>query len=333
MKILVCGDKVDYCTEWYVVRAFRKMGHSVKWVSCFSPFKAFFQRRELLSLWSKYFNSLLRKEAVKFNPDVLFVFKGLYITPYTIQMIKKRTGTFAIHWMNDETENHNFQRYSKKNAHAFDFVFTTAEKYVERYRKMGVKAEYLPFACDPTIHRKVVLTKNETSRLASDLCFIGTYRKEREQLLLQLVSAKPHLNLKIWGGRWFFFRVDRRLRSYIQGSPIVGSEMVKAYNASKIVLNLHKKWDREDGMKANMRVFETTGCKSFLLTDKAVGMEDLYDLNKELVTYTSVTDLCDLIDYYLSAPEEREEIARRGQERAYKDHTYDHRAKRILDTL
>jgi spore maturation protein CgeB len=57
-------------------------------------------------------------------------------------------------------------------------------------------------------------------------------------------------------------------------------------------------------MKANMRVYEALGCGSFLLTDHANGIEDLFQVGKEIIIYNN-DDLLEKIDYYLSNKREK----------------------------
>jgi len=101
--------------------------------------------------------------------------------------------------------------------------------------------------------------------------------------------------------------------------------MVALYNSSKLVLNISR------SKELNMRVFEVLGCGRPLLTDHVEEVTDIFKNKVHLATYSSLDELIDLILYYLVNEEEREEMARRGQEECYKKHTLDHRVRTILD--
>lgn len=105
--------------------------------------------------------------------------------------------------------------------------------------------------------------------------------------------------------------------------------MVEALNRAKIALNIHVEDDLP--YKVNMRTFEITGCGAFLLTDKAYGIEKMFNVGKELVTYASEGDLIEMAKYYLDSRKEREEIANRAQERSYREHSYEVRVRMLLD--
>ncbi len=83
-----------------------------------------------------------------------------------------------------------------------------------------------------------------------------------------------------------------------------------------------------------MRVFEGTGAGALVLTDStANGLQDLFDVGREIATYSDDSDLLRKIEYLLSHEEERAAIARAGKIRAQAEHSYLHRAQAITDRL
>lgn len=83
------------------------------------------------------------------------------------------------------------------------------------------------------------------------------------------------------------------------------------------------------------RLYETTGRGGFLIMPYIKGIEDEFEIGKEIVTYTygDFDGLKDIIDYYLTHDEEREKIRLAGYKRALKDHTYTKRWQKILETI
>jgi len=68
-----------------------------------------------------------------------------------------------------------------------------------------------------------------------------------------------------------------------------------------------------------------------LLTDAIEnGLDDLFRIGKELVTYRDDQDLVQKIEYYLAHDEERNAIAAAGQARTMGEHTYAHRAEALI---
>ena len=83
----------------------------------------------------------------------------------------------------------------------------------------------------------------------------------------------------------------------------------------------------------NKRIFEATGCGAFVLVKYRHALDELYEVGKEVVAYTSYDDLIKKIDYYLEHDEERKKIAEAGYKRAHKDHTLEIRLKSMFKTL
>lgn len=108
---------------------------------------------------------------------------------------------------------------------------------------------------------------------------------------------------------------------------VIGDAMVEAINSYKIGFN------RNIADDINYRTFETCGCGTFLLTNYTKGLEQLFDIGKEIITYNSITDLDSKVKYYLEHEEERKIIAKAGFKRVRKDHTYDERTKLIMSLI
>jgi spore maturation protein CgeB len=193
------------------------------------------------------------------------------------------------------------------------------------YKEIGCKkVHFLPFACEPTVHRKLNLSDGISKTNILDVVFVGTYTRRRGRLIEAL--EKAGIKVQIYGPYWRYFKRGSNVHD-----GVYGPEMVKVFNSAKIVLNIHVEDDLP--YKVNMRTFEVTGCGSFLLTDHAYGMEKLFRIGEELVIYADENELVKLVRYYLKAEYEREAIGKRSQERAYKEHTYENRVIELLNKI
>lgn len=109
-----------------------------------------------------------------------------------------------------------------------------------------------------------------------------------------------------------------RLGSLSRGS-VFGLEMYQTLADSKIVLNVHIDAAREKA--ANMRLFEATGTGSCLVTDWKENLADLFDVDRELVTFKSPQECIAKVRYLLDHEQERTRIAAAGKARTLSDHT------------
>lgn len=101
----------------------------------------------------------------------------------------------------------------------------------------------------------------------------------------------------------------------IDTTPLWGREYYKAIQDADVVLNVHG-----DGVTeaCNVRLFEVTGMGTCLLTDNLDGLEDLFEIGKEVVTFENDFDCYYKIKQL--TPKLIERIAKAGQIRTLRDH-------------
>ncbi len=112
---------------------------------------------------------------------------------------------------------------------------------------------------------------------------------------------------------------------------VFGLEMFQALRNSKVTFNSHI--DISSRSASNMRLFEATGVGTCLLTDWKENLQDLFEPDKEVVTYRSAEECVEKVTWLLEHPKEREEIAKAGQERCLRNHTFDIRARQLDEII
>jgi glycosyltransferase involved in cell wall biosynthesis len=123
--------------------------------------------------------------------------------------------------------------------------------------------------------------------------------------------------------------------NYIEGNGIpvkkdifvIGDDMINAVNSYKIHFN------RNISDDINFRTFETLGCETFLLTNYTPGLEKLFDIGYNIITYNDGLDLINKIKYYLKNEDERNEITKRSFKHVKENHTYDNRAHQLIEII
>ncbi len=108
------------------------------------------------------------------------------------------------------------------------------------------------------------------------------------------------------------------------------TEMPGIFHHSKINLNFTIP-NIENGIP--LRCFDVLASGGFLLTDYREELCRQFENGKDLVIFDSITDLINKADYYLSHPEERQQIARNGQKKVQHLHQYKTRLEKILHTV
>ncbi|MDP2277016.1 MAG: glycosyltransferase, partial [Nitrospirota bacterium] len=81
------------------------------------------------------------------------------------------------------------------------------------------------------------------------------------------------------------------------------------------------------------KVFEHTMCGSFALCEYAPGLEHFFEIGEEIDIFHDKEELLEKVKYYLEHEEERENIARRGYERAVKDYSVERAVPKLISII
>jgi spore maturation protein CgeB len=234
-----------------------------------------------------------------------------------------------------------------KFAAGLDAVFSVDSSTLPLYRARGAKAEFLPLACDPELHRSY---PEAAAQYACDVCFIGVpfAGSRRARLFDELADVLPRYDTRIIGAS----RIDSwkkslaryaALRPCIRDAHIGAAEAARRFAAARVNLNIHKDsyghaWDRNaarlEARSPAERSFAIAGCGGFqLVDDTRPDLAALFRPGAEVVTFGDAADLAAKIGYYLAHEDERREIARAAQARAHAEHTYRRRLEALLAFL
>ena len=255
------------------------------------------------SLLNKVRNLIFLRKVKEYKPDVVFVTKGESLLLGVI----RKVGAKTVNWTVDDIFGVHNPRMRIGNMAEYDLLLSYDRFCVRELMKRGLNADYLPCVAATDMYKSLDVEK------IYDVTFIGSHDAERENLFKELVEFDLH----IWGPRWDLVK-DERLVGKVKEGDSRQKAYVKLLNQSKITVNLHHKQSIES---TNFRTFEALACGIFVLVDYNPELEKLFEIGKEIVVYRGVDELKKLIRYYLDHPEEREKIAKAGQERVVKDYS------------
>lgn len=207
----------------------------------------------------------------------------------------------------------------------YDLIVSSLPNQVEYFRELGIRAELLPLAFDPAIAAKL-----GAQPLEHDVTFLGQitadhrYRAEHFRTLSRLVD------IEFWGDADWEGRPPDSAHWHAHPA-LWGFDMYRTLARSRIVLNHHL--DAAGPYANNLRLYEATGVGSLLLTDYKANLSSYFVVGEEVIAYQDVADCVSQIRALLGDEDRRRRIAAAGQQRVLRDHTYDHRAGRLLDML
>ncbi|MEM2956641.1 MAG: glycosyltransferase [Candidatus Pacearchaeota archaeon] len=316
MRVLIFGAEEGKFPSfsYQCKKAFEELGHEVKVLS-YRKFK-FHKIKFTNFLLNKY----LLHFAENYNPDLLFVNKGANILPGIIEKLSKR-GIKTANWTLDDPFG-NFNKENRiNNIQEYDYFFVFDPYYLPELRDINPNSYYLPCCASKHVHTEIIPLNEREYKY--DVSFIGSHEKKREKLFSELIDY----NLRISGYRWE--KIKSKLKEKIDKKIYIGYEMCKELNLSKINLNVHSAHSYRG---ANLRTFEIPATNSFMLSDYIEEIKNLFRIGKEVICYHNVSELKELIDYYLNKEneEERNKITKAGHERVLKEHTMKHRIERIV---
>lgn len=276
-------------------------------------------------LWEanrRLMNERLQRLAQVMQPHIVLVSKGDRIDPNTILSIRKR-GSIVANWFPDDWQRWN---WVQEFAELYSCLFPFDSAMVQALKDKGHSNVYwLPFACDPSLHRPVPVRPEDRENYGVNVCFVGKVYPERVEGL----SYLQDLGLAIWGpAKWRATPLRVFYRGYISNLE----PLVNLLNACKVAVNIH--WQESAGYGANFRTFEIAGTGGAVqVVDDRRDIHTLFIPEKELLIYRDWDELRQKVIYALQHPEESRQMAQRARERACREHTLRHRMERLLQII
>ncbi len=301
MKILITGSDKVYAIENFYVKYLRAAGVEVRHYTAQTYFYDFYQQsifhklifKAGLSGVTNKINRRLKSLIKDFNPDVLWVFKGMEILPSTLQWAKDRQ-IKLVNYNGDSPFIFSGKGSGNKNVtnsiQLFDLHLTyNTEVKKEMENRYGIRTEILPFGFD--INDLIFEQCTHQVELVK-VCFLGNPDKFRGAFLNQL--ARAGVRLDVYGNDWQKFVNHHNITVF---SPVYGTDFWRTLRRYRVQLNLMRPHNPDTH---NMRTFELAGVGGIQLAPNTADHRTYFDPGKEIFIYDSVTGCIDQINKILS---------------------------------
>jgi spore maturation protein CgeB len=328
MRISVVGQDFPESFSTFISAALQRMGHESKVFRSPASLIVFnryieIATRLVLSSFESAARSaerLMVRKILEWDPE-LVISTDINLWPQTIIELKK-AGSRVVAWCPDALVNFGRQFFYLA---PYDVVFLK-DPYVIRHARefASLPVEYLPEACDPTVHRPVEPDESERSRFECDIIHYGNAYPSKVKALERIMALG--YDFKAYG-RSFPSWIRSPVEAVWSREFLAGSTKAAALRSAKITLNMLHYGEIEG---ANARLFEAAGCGAFQLVEWRRSMDELFEHGKEVVYFQSFSELEKSIEYWLPRAEERRAIADAASRRAHAEHTYEHRLHRLL---
>jgi len=267
---------------------------------------------------SEWFYESVRKQIEIIQPDILYIADPIRFDHSFIQQLEWKP-KLIIGWRASFFK-------PTTDLRDYDILFSHLSYCLNKSVLAGAKASaYMLPGFSSSI---LELIKQESKKW--DFIFTGhamQIHQKRNKFLIDLakVYTKRHDIVSA-----YFIGSDTNVLPpdlpILTARPRWGIEMYQEIQRARIVLNADIDIADEAG---NFRLFEVTGIGSFLLTEYHPNIDQLFKPGVEIETFRDSNELIAKVRYYLDHPNERERIARRGQERCFRDHLIENRVKRF----
>tara|TARA_B100000989_G_C19532158_1_gene470696 strand:- start:6121 stop:7023 length:903 start_codon:yes stop_codon:yes gene_type:complete len=297
MKILLVANKtyrgLPDSLCWYFYEPLKKLGHDVYFYDTVAG-----EQRGFSAVIETY------------KPDLIFCIMtgspdiGPH-EPWREILNETKSGrTKTFNWFCDDTWR--FEKWSSIICPIFTVCSTPEPSHLEKYRQAGYDNIVLGnWHADSECFPKVNFADKPV-----DLSFIGTPNPYRKSFF-----DSSDVNVE------YFFGLSQE-------------ELFQTYSNSKISVNLsinHNDPQRKTQMK--QRIFEVPAGRGMLMTQYHKGIEQYFEINKEIFTFQCSKEFSEKIKFLMSKPKIVEKVSSAGYNRFIKEHDSQIRLSNVLDKV
>lgn len=274
------------------------------------------------------------------RPDVVFLDNPSFLDRRALALLRDRTGRplMVTHLCAALPE------AATATLSLYDLVLCCSPHFVSLAKARGARTALYYHAAPPSALELPVPPLVNRLRRA---CFVGSivagprYHSRRLRLLRQICRAGVPIDVfsnpppsrllaaatKLRGGQSRIVRgladLERRLNAgsplrQALRAPIYGMDMFHTLQRYICAVNVHA--GMAQGFAANMRLFEAAALGVCLISEDHPNLSDLFEPEKEILTYRTGHELIQRIRFCVDHPEEAVAIGERARQRALSGH-------------
>ena len=220
-----------------------------------------------------------------------------------------------------------FNIYHGADPSEYDLVVSNSEGGIPRLLELGARrAEAVFWGADPELFQPRPVEKS------SDVFFYGYGDKFRRDWMAAMVGEPsrraPEIDFALGGGD---FQGDVGRARMIGDVPF--NVFSYAISAARINLNITRRSHATVPASATSRPFELAAAGAAIVSNPYAGVERWFEPGRELLVVDGADAALDAYRELLADPAQAEEMGARARERVLDEHTFAHRARRLLDLI
>jgi len=331
IAFIIDRDSKDYTGLTYsFIRAFKKNGCECDLIS-FNINRNIYKTLGLFPViktrYVAYHQGEILKAVRNTNSNIIFVIKGYFLLPETIDKIKGMHKIIVC--FNPDDPFSSIFGSSNLNIRSsigyYDAYFIWHKQLIQKAKDAGCKQVfYLPFAADTEI---ITPSTNNIIDQPYAVSFVGNADKERKSFIKELSAI-----LRGWNEPKALFGHDwKEVEGFNSMGAVLGSDYLNAMHNTKINLNILRKQNKNSH---NMRTFEIPAAGGFMLHEYSDEAADFFNEGVEAEFFHDAEECADKIRYYFKNDDLRDKIAKAGYEKIFSaGYTYTNLVKVIQERV
>ena len=318
----------------------------------YDVFECFTNAESLQKQWAKEHDfkfseqnwslEILVQQISEFKPHILFINNFFVLGSSFTKIIKKQCPEIKLIIGWDGSNINDPEKFED-----CDLILSCTEDITHFYSTHGFKVYLFQFGFEKSILSKLTPAKKKYKLSFVGSLFLGQELHDKRFHQIADLAKRTQLNIfssnhdsnwqpykypqrqRIYHGRfkefWDIYNIGRKWKGEAYG--------LKMYNIlanSKITINSH---GDKVHKAANMRLFESTGAGSCLVTDWKSNLHELFEIDKEVIAYKSIEECIEKIKWLLANEKELEAIAKAGQRRTLENYSFEIRIKEFSNFL
>jgi spore maturation protein CgeB len=239
---------------------------------------------------------------VKFKPDIVFVFKGSYVSSFLL----RRITALKIHYHPDDSSNivNRTRTFSKAEVN-YDIHFTSKKHNISEIAERTKKAvHFIYYAYDRNWHYN--LARNDFYGDWNKIGFIGHYRPDRHELI-EKIARSYGKSFYLYGNDWYKISGLKYLSNVHK--PVYGKLFSKVVNEIPLQLGLLNSDNRD---QHTARSFEVPASGGLLLAQDTAEHREIFGINGGVLYFSNLENLLQQVEWVRNHSKEANMLAMRG---------------------
>ena len=220
-----------------------------------------------------------------------------------------------------------FNPYHGADPSEYDLLLSNSEGGLGRLLELGARrAEAVFWGADPEFFAPRPVEKEH------DVLFYGYGDKFRREWMRTLVGEPsreaPELDFALGG---LDFQGDTGRARLLGDIPF--NVFARAISAARVNLNMTRRPHATVPASSTARPFELASAGAAIVSNPHAGIERWFEPGSELVVVETAGEALAAYRELVADPAQAEELGRRARERVLDEHTYAHRARRVLELV